>query len=213
MNKTITNNSASVKHLIDVDYKFKTLYQLVGKLSYELPSDPYVFIIETIIGQMLSNKVAEILTKRLIGICDSGKIDIASIKRISINNLRSIGLSQRKSQCIIDFTNSYNKKDYSFLTSTDDEVIKKITSIKGLGTWSAKMFLLFVLDRKNILPYEDAAFLQALVWYNGLASIPSKNEIKNMCEIWSPYISIVARYLYRALDMGLTKNTFVSYMI
>jgi DNA-3-methyladenine glycosylase II len=213
MTRYITIDSEPVKHLLNVDYRFKVLCQLVGELSYEIPGDPYVFIIETIIGQMLSNKVAEILTKRLISICDSGKLNIASIKKISIENLRSIGLSQRKSQCIIDFTNSYSKKDYSFLSSTDEEVIKKITSIKGLGTWSAKMFLLFVLDRKNILPYEDAAFLQALIWYNGLDSIPSKNEIKKMCEIWSPYISVAARYLYRALDMGLTKNKIAYYMI
>jgi len=207
-------DSEPVKHLISVDDRFLILYKLVGELSYQLEDDPYSFIIETIIGQMLSNKVAEIFTKRLISKCYSGKIDVDSIKRLSISKLRSIGISQRKAQCIIDFTNTYNKKNYNkktFLSLSDDEIIKNITSVKGLGIWSAKMFLLFVLGRENILPYEDAAFLQAFIWYNGLLYTPSKTDIKKICGKWSPYTSIAARYLYKALDKGLTKKPFASY--
>jgi DNA-3-methyladenine glycosylase II len=77
--------------------------------------------------------------------------------------------------------------------------------------WSAKMFLLFVLGRENILPLEDSAYMQAFIWYNGGISSPSKSEIKDIGTQWAPYNSIVARYLYRALDNGLTKESFVSY--
>jgi DNA-3-methyladenine glycosylase II len=73
------------------------------------------------------------------------------------------------------------------------------------------MFLLFVLGRENILPYEDSAFLQAFVWYNDLPSVPSKKEILKISEKWSPYMSVAARYLYRALDNGFTKKPFDSY--
>jgi DNA-3-methyladenine glycosylase II len=210
----ITADSESIKHLIRADGKFKTLYRLVGDISYQLAGNPYSFIIETIIGQMLSNKVADIFTKRLIDMCNSGKIDVDSIKRLSIKKLRSIGLSQSKAQCIIDFTNTYNEKSYSkraISSLSDDEIIKNITCVKGLGNWSAKMFLLFVLGRENILPFEDSAFLQAFVWYNDLPSVPSKKEIMKISEKWSPYMSVAARYLYRALDNGFTKKPFDSY--
>jgi len=218
MNKKIriTIDSESIKHLIGTDDRFIILYKLIGELSYQLADDPYSFIIETIIGQMLSNKVAEIFTNRLISICHSGKIDIDSIKQLSISKLRSIGISQRKAQCIFDFTNAYNKKSYTKKTISllsDDEIIKNIISVKGLGIWSAKMFLLFVLGRENILPYEDAAFLQAFVWYNGLLYTPSKIDIRKSCEKWSPYTSIAARYLYKALDTGLTKKPFTTYSL
>jgi DNA-3-methyladenine glycosylase II len=96
---------------------------------------------------------------------------------------------------------------------SDDEIIKEITSIKGLGAWSAKMFLLFVLGRENILPLEDSAYMQAFIWYNGITSLPSKSEIMDLSDKWNPYNSIVARYLYRALDEGLTKKPFSTYRI
>jgi DNA-3-methyladenine glycosylase II len=212
----INNDSESLRHLIKADKKFATLYRLVGELSYQLSGDPYSFIIETIVGQMISNKVAEIFTDRLIKICNSGKIDTNSVKRLSLDKLQSIGISRRKAQCIIDFTDKYDAKKYTaknLSSLSDDEIIKEITSVKGLGIWSAKMFLLFVLGRENILPYEDAAFLQAFVWYNGLLSSPSKSDIKRMGEKWSPYMSVAARYLYKALDNGLTKKPFSSYHI
>jgi DNA-3-methyladenine glycosylase II len=218
MNRKIrlTIDSDPIKYLINADERFIILYRIVGKLSFQLSSDSYSFIIETIIGQMLSNKVAGIIVDRLTALCDSGKIDVSSIKRLSIEELRAIGISRRKAECILDFTKKYNRKDYaiqSFSLLSDDEIIKKITSIKGLGSWSAKMFLLFVLGRENILPYEDMAFLQAFVWYNELPGIPEKNEIIAICKKWSPYISIAARYLYKALDMGLTKKAFSCYHV
>jgi DNA-3-methyladenine glycosylase II len=216
MHKIVINlNSESIKHLISVDDKFITLYHLVGEILYQTNSDPFSSIIETIIGQMLSNKVARIFRDRLIKICYTGKIDVASVQKLSIIELRNIGISSSKARYILDFAAAYNIADYSsnkLLSLTDDEIIKQITLHKGLGIWSAKIFLLFVLCRENIFPYEDMAFLQSFTWYNGLTSIPSVEEIKMICHKWSPYTSIAARYLYKALDKGLTKYPLASYM-
>jgi DNA-3-methyladenine glycosylase II len=213
--KVINLDSEAVKHLIGVDNKFTVLYRLIGELSYPVNNDPFSSIVETIIGQMLSNKVANIFTRRLVGICHTGKIDAASIQKLSAAELRGIGISGKKAQYILDFASSYNPVDYSskkLLFRGDEEIIKQITLHKGLGIWSAKMFLLFVLCRENILPYEDMAFLQSLMWYNELSSMPGVEEIKQMCHKWSPYTSIAARYLYKALDQGLTKHPLASYM-
>jgi DNA-3-methyladenine glycosylase II len=216
MRKIIINlNSEAIKYLISVDNKFTTLYRLIGEISYQTNNEPFSFIVETIIGQMLSNKVTDIFIDRLVRICHTGKIDIASIQKLSVVELRGIGISVKKAQYILDFASTYNPTDYSskkLLFLTDEEIIKRITSHKGLGIWSAKMFLLFVLCRENILPYEDVAFLQSFIWYNGLPSMPSVEEIKKMCHKWSPYTSIAARYLYKALDKGLTKHSLASYM-
>jgi DNA-3-methyladenine glycosylase II len=216
MQKTVIDlNSKAIKHLINVDNRFMVLYSLIGELSYQTNNDPFSFIVATIIGQMLSNKVADIFIDRLVKMCHTGKIDVISIQKLSVAELRSIGISGKKVKYILDFASTYNSADYSpkklsFLT--DEEIIKRITLHKGLGIWSAKMFLLFVLCRENILPHEDVAFLQSFMWYNELASMPSLEEIKRMSYKWSPYTSIVARYLYKALDKGLTKYPFASYM-
>jgi DNA-3-methyladenine glycosylase II len=214
MYKRITVESESIRHLVNVDDKFITLYRLVGDISYKINYDPYCSIIETIVGQMLSNRVAHIFVERLNQICCTGKIDPESIKKLSVEDLRSTGVSYSKAQCIVEFTRVYDENSYcrqTLSSLSDDEIIKKITSIKGLGNWSAKMFLLFVMDRENVLPFEDMAFLQALVWYHGLLSVPKINEIKVMCKKWEPYSSIAARYLYKALDNGLTKKVFEEY--
>jgi DNA-3-methyladenine glycosylase II len=212
----IDSNSESIKYLVDNDDKFQVLYRLVGKISYQLNNKPFAFIVETIIGQMLSNKVADIFVDRLIKICYTGNIDVASIQKLSIAELRSIGISCKKAQYILDFSMNYNPMDYSLKKLsllTNEKIIKQVTAHKGLGIWSAKMFLLFVLDRKDILPYEDVAFLQAFVWYYGLSSIPKVEEIKAICHKWAPYTSVAARYLYKALDSGFTKCPFVSYYV
>ena len=90
----------------------------------------------------------------------------------------------------------------------DDEIVfKKITSVRGLGSWSAKMYLIFVLNRQNILPYEDGAFLQSYSWlYKTDDRKPA--SIKKKCKKWEPYSSIAARYLYKDLDNGFTKEEF-----
>jgi len=211
---TISRSTASIKYLFANDDKFHILFNLIGEITYKLDNDYYGFIIKTIIGQMLSNKVADILVERLEKLCISGKIDINSIEKLSFERLLTIGISRSKAQCIIDFTNYYSANKYNkrkFSRLSDDEIIKEITIIKGLGKWSAKMFLLFVLGRENIVPYEDSAFLQAFLWYYGMKSIPDKSKIIHLCNKWSPYNSIVARYLYKALDNGFTKKPFVSY--
>jgi len=97
-----------------------------------------------------------------------------------------------------------------FSTMSDSEVNDKLTSIKGIGKWTAKMYLIFVLDRQNILPTEDAAFLQSYCWLYKVEN-PTKKDIIRKCAKWSPYSSIAARYLYRALDLGLIKQEFHLY--
>jgi len=211
---TLTTESEPIKHLLNNDDKFIILYSQIGELSYRLDTDYYGFMIQTIIGQMLSSKVADILTDRLIAMCGTGKIDVESVKKLKFNKLLSIGLSRAKAQCIIDFTKYYSHNEYTqkrLSKLSDDEIIKEITSIKGLGMWSAKMFLMFALGKENILPYEDSAYQQAFLWYHEIISLPSKPEIIRLCDKWSPYNSAAARYLYQALDNGLTKKPFTSW--
>ena len=93
------------------------------------------------------------------------------------------------------------------INQTDEEIIHELTSFRGIGTWTAKMFLIFGLNRPDVLPYEDAAFLQSYKWMYKTSDC-SKESIMKRCKKWKPYSSIAARYLYRALDYGLTKDEF-----
>lgn len=89
----------------------------------------------------------------------------------------------------------------------DSEVFKYLTSFKGIGKWTTNMYLIFVLNRMDILPTNDTAFLQS---YECLYKTTDRSDtsIRKKCKKWKPYSSIASRYLYRALDTGLTKEEF-----
>ncbi|MHC1770499.1 MAG: DNA-3-methyladenine glycosylase [Flexilinea sp.] len=207
----LTKDSQSICHLSSADPRMKYLIETIGEIEIQKNHDPYLSLVETIIGQMLSNKVADVLIARLTGVC-GGRISPQSISGLTVPEMRAIGLSNAKSAYILNLTEAVNtgKIDLDSLKIlSDEEVMKTLTSLRGIGSWSAKMHMIFVLCREDILPFEDGAFLQAYTWlYDTKAIKPA--EISAVCEIWRPYSSIAARYLYKAQDMGMTKIPFTA---
>lgn len=205
---TLNQDSKSILFLTAKDKNLKRAFDIIGPISYQLYTDRYAFLVETIIGQMLSNKVADVLCMRLKDTC-SGVITPDAIKKLSSDELRSHGISNAKVKYIQNLTEAVcnGALDLSALnTMSDDEVLKSLTAIHGIGNWSAKMFLIFVLGREDVLPFEDGAFLQAYTWLYKTDQI-KKAAIESKCKKWKPYSSIAARYLYRLLDAGYTKST------
>ena len=90
-------------------------------------------------------------------------------------------------------------------TLPDEKILEQLTALRGIGMWTAKMYLIFVLDRPDVLPYEDGAFLQVYRWLYQTDDNAPKG-IQQQCQGWHPYSSLAARYMYRALDMGLLKK-------
>lgn len=207
---TLTESTPSVQYLCRKDKRLAKVIQMVGSISYEPHlDDPFPFLIHEIVEQMLSVKAGAKIYGRLEALC-RGHVTPLSIDMLSIDEIRTIGTSSAKAKYIkstatavlngtLDFT--------CFSTMTDNAILKNLTQLPGIGMWTAKMYLIFVLDRQNILPYEDVAFLQSYRWLYKTEDI-SKASVEKKCKKWRPYSSIAARYLYRALDMGLTKEKF-----
>ena len=93
---------------------------------------------------------------------------------------------------------------------SDEEIIKQLTKLPGIGRWTEKMYLIFSLDRPDVLPVEDVAFLQGYQWTYKTDDV-SPAAARKKCKKWSPYASIAARYMYQALDLGLTEQEFHLY--
>ncbi len=132
---------------------------------------------------------------------------------LSDEKLKSIGTSINKVRCIRSLTESITCGSIDFdkiQLLSNDEVIKELTSIKGIGQWTSKMFFIFVLNRNDVLPYEDVAFLQSFKWLYKTTETDAAT-VKKKCRKWKPYSSVAARYMYRALDTGLTKEEFHLY--
>ena len=215
MSKTITiePNSAEIQHLIKRDKRLAKIINMVGPISYQLHDDnPFAFIVHEIIEQMLSIKAGAQIYSRLVDLCD-GNITPDHINKLSDEEIRKTGTSTAKVEYIRNLTAAVIEKQIDFETMaglSDTIIIKKLTQIRGIGKWTAKMFLIFVLDRPNIIPSEDGAFLQVYRWLYKTNDCSEKAVLKK-CRKWNPYATIAARYFYRALDSGLTKTEFHLY--
>lgn len=211
MNKTTVyaNDSPEVVYLKSRDRRLAKVIDLVGEVESKEHNDPYTFLVHEIIEQMLSVKAGARIYKRLEESCH-GTICPETIDCLSDEEIRSAGMSNAKVEYIRILTDAVKTGVLVFSrleAETDANVIKTLTSLRGIGNWTAKMYLIFVLNRLNVLPYEDGAFLQAYRWlYKTEDTSPA--SIKKKCKKWSPYASVATRFMYRALDMGLTKQEF-----
>jgi len=178
---------------------------MVGEITYQPHDDPFAFLVHEIIKQMLSIKAGRKIYARLENLC-GGAITPNAIGRLSCDEIRSIGTSSAKTKYIRGLADSVmtGAIDFDKLPAmSDKDALHELSTLRGIGTWTAKMYLIFVFDRQDILPYEDVAFLQGYKWAYNTTSI-DKISVEKRCRKWKPYTSIAARYLYKALDMGLT---------
>lgn len=207
--RTYKINDPEILHLRRCDEQLDFAIQLIGDLHYGIHTDPFTHFMDTIIGQMLSNKVGDVISGRFRDLC-YGEVNSDSVCRLSIEDLRGIGISRDKSGYLLNFAKYIkdNPNYFDYLeTLPDSELLANLQSHRGIGGWSSKMYAIFVLDRMDILPFEDGAFLQSFKWLYG---VDEKNRnhpiIREMCKKWSPYSSLAARYMYRVLDNGFTKK-------
>ncbi len=155
-------------------------------------------LVRSIIFQQVSLKAGETIYARLL---DLVQITPNVIMDTDRDTLQSIGISFRKVDYLKNLSLNVNSKevDLEIIDSlTNEEIVKMITSVKGLGVWSAEMFLMFSLGRLDISSYNDLAIKRGIQYLYKLDSFPTKSEFKKFVEIWSPYNTIASFYLWEA---------------
>lgn len=207
---TIDMSTPSVQYLCKKDKRLAKVISMVGSISY-VPheEDAYAFLVHEIIEQMLSVKAGQKIYSRLEELCGE-EISPARISALTDEQIRSTGTSNAKVEYIRNITNAVTNGtlDFSAMRQfSDEEVIASLTKIRGIGKWTAKMYLMFVLDRQDVLPFEDGAFLQVYRWMYKTQDC-SEKAVTAKCKKWKPYSSIASRFCYRALDAGMTKEEF-----
>lgn len=210
--KLVVNENALV-FLKRSDWRLAKVINEIGELNVYGHSDPFFFLVREIVGQMISANVKKVIFSRLLDLC-GGEITPQRLLEHDILEFRAIGLSMSKSSYILNLANEVNgdNVDFASLSSMpDDEVIKRLTAIKGIGKWTSKMYLIFFLRRDDVLPYEDGAFMQGFKWLYNYKN-PSITTVERICKKWKPYTSLGARYLYAALDAGLTKTNVKDFL-
>jgi DNA-3-methyladenine glycosylase II len=171
--------------------------------------DPFRALTRAIVGQQLSTKAAATIFARLAVLCGrpGGRLTPQAVMQVSDAELRAVGLSGQKLAYIRDLSarvldGSLNLRSLDALG--DDEVITALTAVKGVGRWTAEMFLIFRLQRPDVLPLGDLGILKAVQRAYGLRSVPSPQRLTRIGESWRPYRSIACWYLWQSLDNAPT---------
>ena len=199
MNKQV---SAGVLYLRERDSVLRDIIDSVGPCSLRPSRDYYGSLARTIISQQLSAKAADAILSRLQMELD-GKLMPSAILDLSDSQFAKAGISRQKKSYLIELAVKFGKGEINtdaFREPDDEKLIKYLEGIRGLGRWSAEMFLIFCLNRLNILPLDDVGVKRAVLVNYKLRKSPSERVLKRISTCWDPYKSIAVWYLWQSID-------------
>ena len=164
--------------------------------------EPFPALVRTITSQQISTKAAATIHGRLVALMPRG-VTPPALLALDDEQLRAAGLSRQKTAYLRDLagkTQSGELPVHSLHELTDEEVIEAIVKVKGLGRWSAEMFLMFRLRRPDVLPVDDLGIVTAIQRLYGLRKRPKADRIRKIGEPWRPYRTVACWYLWRSLE-------------
>jgi DNA-3-methyladenine glycosylase II len=193
----------AVDHLKKSDAVLASIIARVGqcKMAYREPT--FEMLARAIVFQQLSTKAARTIYGRLEEAA-GGALTPQSIQGLSVGEMRRAGLSRQKLGYIRDLAEHAlsGKVDFARLPGmSDDEVIVSLTDIKGVGVWTAHMFLIFSLRRPNVLPVGDLGVRMAIQRAYRKRKLPTPKQVEQIAKDWHPYCSYAAWYLWRSLEL------------
>jgi DNA-3-methyladenine glycosylase II len=201
----------SAKRLAGSDPVMAALIERVGKIdlqtrlrrrSEERPADAYGALLRAIVGQQLSTKAARTIYLRVLDIFDGATPAPEQLLEASEEDLRGAGLSGRKVEYIRDLASHVLSGELeldSLDPLSDEEVIEEIVAVRGLGRWTAEMFLIFHLERPDVLSGGDLGIRKAIQVEYELEEMPAPERVMEIGEPWRPHRSLASLYLWESL--------------
>jgi DNA-3-methyladenine glycosylase II len=179
------------------------LIDAVGAYRIRYLEPDFEALVKSIVYQQLSGKAAATIFGRLREAAGDGRLEPGSVLRLTPAGMRSIGLSKQKIAYIRDIASHTQAGVTNFEAMRrmkDDDVMQALTSLKGVGAWTAHMFLIFALRRKDVLPVGDLGIRVAVQKAYGLEEMPKPAEVEALGEKWRPYRTVASWYLWRSLE-------------
>ena len=193
----------AVNHLKKSDPVLRAIIERVGPCRMEFGPAEFHSLAEAIVYQQLNGKAAVTIFKRFAALAGE-PLTPEGILRLSDADLRGVGLSKQKSAYLRDLSakTREGRLDFAQLPGlSDDEVIKHLTQVKGIGVWTAHMFLMFSLRRPNVLPTGDYGIQMAIKKHYKKRKLPKPKDMEKIARAWDPYRSVACWYLWRSLDI------------
>ena len=194
---------AGAEYLKTADPILADIIEDAGPIHLPLDTDYFSALIGAIIAQQLSGHVSQRIRARFMDLFDLNRpFTPANVAALSEEELRGVGLSAQKASYIQDLAQRVHdgSLDLAALASMDDEeVVSRLLPVKGIGIWTAQMFLIFSLGRLDVLPSEDLGLRTAVQKVYGLSHLPKKDDLVDLAGPWRPYCTVATLYLWRSL--------------
>jgi len=190
--------------LLKRDKKMQVLIKKFGGPDFNLKQDYFQSLLRSIVFQQLSGKAAQTIYERFVNLIPkTTNLCPNEVLKLDKEEMRKAGLSFRKIDYLRNLAdyfenNSFQKKDVEKMS--DQEISKELIQIKGVGQWTVDMFLMFTLNRADILPCTDLGIQKGIMKILNMKNLPSKKEMENCSRKWRPHRTIACWYLWRMVD-------------
>jgi len=189
------------KHLARKDRVMKRLIPKFGDACLESRGDAFTTLARSIVGQQISVKAAQTVWDKFALL--PRKLTPANVLKLKVDDMRGAGLSARKIEYLVDLALHFDSGVVhvdSWKDMSDELIIEELVAIRGIGRWTAEMFLIFHLMRPNVLPVDDLGLLNGIS-VNYFSGDPvSRSDARDVAVAWAPYCSVATWYIWRSLD-------------
>lgn len=192
----------AIVHLREADPVMRAIIDQVGAYQIQFRDPDFETLVKSIVYQQLSGRVAGVIFGRVTDAA-GGRLTPEGILKLRPVRMRTLGLSSQKTAYIRDLARHARDGRVAFeelARLPDEAVIERLTEVKGIGVWTAHMFLIFALRRPNVLPTGDLGIRNAIRKAYGLLELPKPAEMETLSEPWRPYRTVASWYLWRSLE-------------
>ncbi len=188
-------------HLSRKDRVMKKLIPQFGNAILESRGDAFVTLARSIVGQQISVKAAQSVWDRFASL--SRKITPAGVLKLKVDDMRAAGLSARKVEYLVDLALHFDSGAVhvrQWQGMDDEDIIAELVAIRGIGRWTAEMFLIFHLMRPNVLPLDDVGLINGISRNYFSGEPVSRSDAREVAQAWAPYCTVATWYIWRSLD-------------
>jgi DNA-3-methyladenine glycosylase II len=182
----------------------RELIRKAGPYTLRPRGDRFHMLVASIISQQISGSAARSIRQRLLDHVAPEKLSAENLSRLTPETLRQLGISTQKATYLLDLANRVAARELRLDRMgrlTDERVIEELIKVKGIGVWTAQMFLMFSLGRPNVFPHNDLGVRTAIRNLYGLEALPDKATSHRIAEPWRPYATVASWYCWRSLEL------------
>jgi DNA-3-methyladenine glycosylase II len=195
---------AATAHLRRNDPVLKDIIRQVGPCRIRVKRDRYLTLVQSIVSQQISGAAARTILGRLNDLVAPEKVNPGSLLPLDAEQLRAVGLSRQKSSYVLDLTEKVASGEVCLQQigrKSNDQVITQLTKIKGIGVWTAQMFLMFSLGRLDVLPVGDLGIQNAMQLNYRMRGQPKPERMREIAKAWNPYETVASWYMWQSLEL------------